>query len=87
MVVTTLPFLAKYNFSFGNVEVGFISAVIYGSTFIVTTGNTWSLVIQVNWTWINSEYGTDVTVANLTMLPPAATASYLINATLVNTRH
>ena len=37
MVVTTLPFLAKYNFSFGNVEVGFISAVIYGSTFIVTT--------------------------------------------------
>ena len=37
MVVTTLPFLAKYNFSFGNVEVGFISAVIYGSTFLVTT--------------------------------------------------
>ena len=52
-----------------------------------TTGNTWSLVIQVNWTWINSEYGTDVPVANLTMLPPAATASHLINATLVNTRH
>ena len=37
MVVTTLPFLAKYNFSYGNVEVGFISAVIYGSTFLVTT--------------------------------------------------
>ena len=52
-----------------------------------TTGNTWSLVIQVNWTWINSEYGTDVSVANLTMLQPATTASYLVNATLVNTKH
>ena len=37
MVVTSLPFLAKYNFSFGNVEVGLISAVLYGSTFVVTS--------------------------------------------------
>lgn len=37
MVATTLPFLAKYDFNFGNVEVGFISAVIYGSTFLVTS--------------------------------------------------
>jgi MFS family permease len=37
MVVTSLPFLAKYNFGFGNVEVGLISAVLYGSTLVVTT--------------------------------------------------
>ncbi len=37
MVVTSLPFLAKYNFGFGNVEVGLISAVLFGSTLIVTT--------------------------------------------------
>lgn len=37
MVVTSLPFVAKYNFSFGNVEVGLISAVLYGSTFVVTS--------------------------------------------------
>lgn len=37
MVVTTLPFLTKYDFSFSNVMVGVISATIFVSTFAVTS--------------------------------------------------
>lgn len=37
MVVTTLPFLAKYDFGFSNVMVGAISAAMYLSTFVVTS--------------------------------------------------
>lgn len=37
MVATTLPFLAKYSFSFNNVLVGLISAALNISTFLVTS--------------------------------------------------
>lgn len=37
MVVTSLPFVAKYDFHFGNIEVGLISTVLYGSTLVVTS--------------------------------------------------
>lgn len=37
MVATTIPFLAKYTFSFSNVSVGLLSAVLNISTFAVTS--------------------------------------------------
>lgn len=37
MVATTLPFLAKYSFSYSNVLVGFVSAALNISTFAVTS--------------------------------------------------
>ncbi len=37
MVATTIPFLAKYTFSFNNVSVGILSAVLNISTFVVTS--------------------------------------------------
>lgn len=37
MVATSLPFLAKYSFSFSNVMVGLISAAMNISTFVVTS--------------------------------------------------
>lgn len=46
-----------------------------------TSKGTWALVLQVNWTYINSVYGTNVSVTGLTMFPQIGPASALINST------
>lgn len=45
-----------------------------------STGN-WAIVFQVNWTYINSEFGTNIPVGNLTMFHQIQNVSFIINET------
>lgn len=51
-----------------------------------TATGEWALVVQVNWTYVNAEFGTDVTTAGLAMFPQYVDDSNIINVTIDSNR-
>lgn len=62
----------------------FLSTPFVPVYFNNTSKSTWALVVQVNWTYIDANYGTSVSTTNYTMMPQYVPDSQIVNATLKN---
>ncbi len=60
----------------------FLSTPFVPVYFNNTSRSAWALVVQVNWTYIDANYGTNVSTANYTMMPHYIQSSQIVNATV-----